>query len=68
MNEFFNKLIMYHQIHKMSRDNWSKTRIADFLDVNWRTVDKYLKMSEEEFLIFRIQQREGLWNLKEHLQ
>ncbi len=31
MNEFYSKLIMYHQIHKMSRDGWSKTRIAEFL-------------------------------------
>jgi len=52
MNEFLNKLIMYHQIHKMSRDGWSKTRISEFLGINWRTVSKYLKMSEEEFLAF----------------
>jgi len=52
MNEFFNKLIMYHQIQKMSRDDWSKTRISEFLGINWRTVSKYLKMSEEEFLAF----------------
>ena len=50
MNEFFNKLIMYHQIQKMSRDGWSKTRISEFLSINWRTVSKYLKMSEEDFL------------------
>ena len=52
MNEFFSKLIMYHQIHKMSRDGWSKSRISEFLSINWRTVSKYLKMSEEEFLAF----------------
>ncbi len=52
MNEFLNKLIMYHQIHKMSRDGWSKTRISEFLGINWRTVSKYLKMSEEEFLAY----------------
>lgn len=52
MNEFFNKLIMYHQIQKMSRDGWSKTRISEFLGINWRTVSKYLKMSEEAFLVF----------------
>ena len=52
MNEFFSKLIMYHQIHKMSRDGWSKSRISEFLGINWRTVSKYLKMSEEEFLAF----------------
>lgn len=52
MNEFLNKLIMYHQIHKMSRDGWSKTRISEFLGINWRTVSKYLDMSEEGFLAF----------------
>lgn len=50
MNELFNKLIMYHQIQKMSRDGWSKTRISEFLGINWRTVSKYSKISEEEFL------------------
>jgi hypothetical protein len=52
MNEFLNKLIMYHQIHKMSRDGWSKTRIAEFLGINWRTTAKYLEMSEQEYLAF----------------
>jgi len=52
MNEYLNKLIMYHQIHKMSRDGWSKARISEFLGINWRTVTKYLEMSEEEYLAF----------------
>ena len=52
MNEFVNKLIMYHQIQKMSRDGWSKTRISNFLGIDWRTVSKYLKMSEEAYLDF----------------
>jgi hypothetical protein len=50
MNENFNKLIMYYQIHKMFRDGWSKSRISEFLVINWRTVSKYLDMSDEEFL------------------
>ena len=52
MNEILNKLIMYHQIHKMFRDGWSKSRISQFLVINWRTVSKYLDMSEEEFLAY----------------
>lgn len=52
MNEFFQKLIMYHQMHKLFRDGWSKTRISSFFDINWRTVNKYLAMSEEEFIVF----------------
>jgi len=43
---------MYHQIHKMSREGWSKSRISEFLGLNWRTVSKYLEMSEEEYLAF----------------
>lgn len=52
MNENLNKLIMYHQIQKMSREGWSKSRISDFLGLNWRTVTKYLEMSEEDYLAF----------------
>lgn len=52
MNDYFNKLIMYHQIQKMHREGWSKSRIAEFLGINWRTADKYLEMSEEEFLAY----------------
>lgn len=43
---------MYHQIQKMSREGWSKSRISEFLGLNWRTVTKYLEMSEEEYLAF----------------
>ncbi len=53
MNEILNKLIMYHQIHKMFRDGWSISRISEFLGTNWRTTSKYLKMSEDEFLSFQ---------------
>lgn len=50
MNEILNKLIMYHQIQKMSREGWSKARISEFLGINWRTVSKYLEMSEDSFI------------------
>ncbi|MCJ7771832.1 MAG: IS21 family transposase [Desulfobacterales bacterium] len=53
MNELLNKLIMYHQIHQMSRDGWKVARIASFLGLNWRTVSKYLGMSEQEFLEYQ---------------
>jgi len=53
MNEILNKLIMYHQVHKMFRDGWSISRISEFLGTNWRTTSKYLKMSEDEFLSFQ---------------
>jgi hypothetical protein len=53
MNEILNKLIMYHQIHKMFRDGWTVSRISSFLGTNWRTTSNYLKMSEDEFLAFQ---------------
>jgi hypothetical protein len=56
MKEILNKLIMYHQILKMSREGWSVSRISSFLGTNWRTTKKYLKMSEEEFLAYQQEQ------------
>ena len=53
MNELLNKLMMYHQIQQMSRDGWKVSRIATFLGLNWRTVTKYLGMSEEEFFEYQ---------------
>ncbi|MFC2086706.1 IS21 family transposase [Bacteroidota bacterium] len=50
MNEFYNKLIMYHQIHKMTRDGWKISKIALYLVIDRRTVKKYLKMDEQMYL------------------
>jgi hypothetical protein len=52
MNNYLNKLIMYHEIHKMSRGGLSINSIADFLNINWRTVKSYLLMSEHDFEVF----------------
>ncbi|ALO14454.1 hypothetical protein L21SP5_00783 [Salinivirga cyanobacteriivorans] len=57
MNEFTNKLIMYHQIHKMKRDGWSISKIADFLVLNWRTVKKYLQITEDDFIEHQASQK-----------
>jgi len=54
MNESFNKLIMYHQIHKRSRDGWSKSMISEFFGINWRTASKCLKMSEEAYILLTL--------------
>jgi len=43
---------MYHEIHKMSRDGHSINSIADFLNINWRTVKSYLLMDEHDFEVF----------------
>lgn len=40
---------MYYEIHKLSRMGFSKTKIARFLVLNIRTVNKYLGMSEEGY-------------------
>jgi len=53
MNEFYNKLIMYHQIHEMKRNGWSISRIANYLVLNWRTVNKYLQMTEGDFFDYQ---------------
>ncbi|MFO7827963.1 MAG: IS21 family transposase [Bacteroidales bacterium] len=53
MNDFYNKLIMYHQIQTMKRDGWSVSKIASYLVINRRTVQKYLHMSEEEYFEYQ---------------
>jgi len=52
MNKYLNKLIMYHEIHKMNREGASINAIADFLKINWRTVKNYLSMDEHEYDVF----------------
>jgi hypothetical protein len=49
MDKFLNKLIMYHEIHKLNREGKSISYIAKHLVINWRTVKKYLSMSGEEY-------------------
>lgn len=42
-------IIMYHQIHSLRKnEGFSIQRIADYLQINFRTAKKLLKMSEEE--------------------
>jgi len=53
-----NNWIMYHEIHKLSRMGFSKTKIAQFLVLNIRTVNKYLDMSEEGYEQFLIHKSE----------
>lgn len=43
-------IIMYHQIHSLRKhEGFSIQRIADYLQINFRTAKKLLGMSEEEF-------------------
>ena len=53
MNKYLNKLIMYHQIHKMNREGFSLSKISRELVIDRRTVKFYLSMNEnlyEQFL------------------
>lgn len=43
-------IIMYHQIHSLRKnEGFSIQRIADYLQINFRTAKKLLNMSEEDF-------------------
>jgi len=44
-----NYWMIYHEIHQMKRDGSSMRRICQKLALNFRTVKKYLSMSEQEF-------------------
>ncbi len=53
-----NNWIMYHEIHKLYRMGFSKAKIARFLVLNIRTVNKYLDMSEERYEHFLLRKSE----------
>lgn len=63
MNAYLNKLIMYHEIHKMNRDGFSNSKISRELVIDRRTVKFYLSMDDfqyEEFLNSQNQRKKGL--------
>ena len=41
--------LMYYSIHNMSKEGFSKRKIAEKLEIDFRTVNKYLAMTPEEF-------------------
>jgi transposase len=49
MNKYLNKLIMYHQIHKMDREGFSLSKISRELVIDRRTVKFYLLMNESQY-------------------
>ncbi|WP_282638516.1 IS21 family transposase [Sphingobacterium thalpophilum] len=49
MNYYLNKLMTYHEVHRMAREGFSISKIADHLGMNWRTVKRLLSLSEHEF-------------------
>ena len=49
INDYLTKLMMYHEIHRMSREGLSVSKISRALVLNWRTVKNNLSMSERDF-------------------
>lgn len=50
-NKLMHQVIMYHEIHRLKReDNLKVSQIARKLVIDKRTIKKYLNMSEEEYL------------------
>lgn len=50
MNYYLSKIMMYHLVNQMDRDGHSITRIAEYYELNWRTVKHLLSISEEQYL------------------
>ncbi len=62
-NKTLNAWIMYHEIQHLDRLGFSKSKIAEYLKLNWRTVNKYLHLREseyEEFLLENSQKEKRL--------
>lgn len=49
MNYYLNKLMTYHEVHRMGREGFSITKMAAYLGMNWRTAKRLLSLSEAEF-------------------
>jgi hypothetical protein len=58
MNAFMKKLIMYYEIHRMNREDYSVSKISRELVLNRRTVISYLSMSESQYELFLTNQSE----------
>jgi hypothetical protein len=56
MNAYLTKLMMYHEVHRMSMDGYSVSKICRTVLLNWRTVKGYLSMSEREYEQFLARQ------------
>ncbi len=63
----FKNWIMYHEIHKLTRLGFSSRRIARYLVLDIRTVNKHLQMSEEDYeqSLLRTQNRPRILSLYE---
>jgi len=53
-----NNWIMYHKIHELARMGFNKSKIAKYLVLDVRTVNKYLDMGEERYEQFLLRKSE----------
>lgn len=49
MNYYLNKLMAYHEVHKMYREGNSIRKISEHLGLNWRTVKKLLSKDDRSY-------------------
>lgn len=56
MNVYLAKLMMYYEVHRLSREDHSISFISQCLGLNRRTVSKYLSMTEQEYEAFLLSQ------------
>ncbi|MFA5820459.1 MAG: IS21 family transposase [Bacteroidales bacterium] len=52
MRKLMQKLIMYYEVHKFKREGLKTAQISRHLILDYRTVKKYLAMSEQEYQDF----------------
>jgi hypothetical protein len=52
MNSYAKKLMTYHLVHQLNREGFSISYISKHFDLDWRTVKKYLRLSEAEYEAF----------------
>lgn len=52
MNVYLAKFMPYFEIHRMHHEGHSISRISQHLELNRRTVSKYLSMNEQEYEAF----------------
>jgi transposase len=58
MNSYAKKLMTYHIVHQLHKDGLSISRISEELVLDWRTVKKYLSMTEQSYESFLQEQSE----------
>ncbi len=47
MNPYLSKIMIYHEVHKLSREGFSVSYISKYLVMNWRTVKRLLSIEDD---------------------